>query len=71
MIDDPNQDHPSLKDRAGALFAMVGTGFVLNIALIGWGIYQKNWWITGIAVVIGIVMLWQAWSAYRGRKPGE
>ena len=68
MIDDDNREQPSIKERAGTLFAMVGTAMVLNIALIGWGIYERNWWITGIAVVIGIVMLWQAWGAYNKRS---
>jgi hypothetical protein len=68
MMDDANREPATLRERAGSLLGMVGAGFVLNIALIAWSVYQEYWWITAIAVVIGIAMLWQAWGAWHRRN---
>jgi CHASE2 domain-containing sensor protein len=68
MEDNDNQNQPSLVERANSLIGMVGTTFLLNLALIAWTIYQQLWWITALAVLLGLVMAWQAWNNYRNRK---
>ncbi len=65
MNDDRNQAAPPVQSQARTFFAAMGTGSLLNIALIAWSIYEENWWITAIAVVLGIVMLAMALTAVR------
>ena len=68
MADNDNQPQPTLIDRANTLIKMVGTGFLVNIALIAWTIYQELWWITALAVLLGLIMAWMAWNNYRNQK---
>ena len=67
-MDDRNR---SLVERLNTFFGMMGVSLLLNIALIIWSIYKELWWITAIAVVIGLVMLWQAWTIYQRRRTGR
>lgn len=64
MTDDRNQAPPA-QSPARAFFGAMGTGSLLNLALIAWSVYQENWWIAGIAVALGIVMLAMALTAVR------
>lgn len=71
MADNDNRNQPTLIDRANTLIKMFGTGFLVNIALIAWTIYQELWWITALAVLLGLVMAWMAWTNYRNQQgPG-
>lgn len=72
MNDDGNQAALPAQSQARRFFAAMGTGSLLNLALIVWSIYEENWWIAAIAVVLGIVMLAMALSAVRrnGTTPG-
>ncbi len=65
MADNDNRNEPSLVERASSLINVVGAGFLVNIALIAWTIYQQLWWITALAVILALVMAWQAWNNYR------
>jgi hypothetical protein len=68
MVDNDNQNQPSPVERASSFISMVGAGFLVNIALIAWSIYQQLWWITALAFLLGLVMAWQAWNNYRNRN---
>lgn len=72
MNDDGNQAALPAQSQARRFFTAMGTGSLLNLALIVWSIYEENWWIAVIAVVLGIVMLAMALSAVRrnGTTPG-
>ncbi|MEJ7900752.1 MAG: hypothetical protein WKF63_02850 [Thermomicrobiales bacterium] len=70
MNDDHNQAAPPAQTQVRTFFAAMGTGSLLNIALIAWSIYEENWWIAGIAVVLGIVMLAMALTAVRRTSRG-
>ncbi len=65
MNDDRDEVSPPAQSQARTFFTAMGTGSLLNLALIAWSIYQENWWIAAIAVVLGIVMLAMALTAVR------
>jgi len=65
MKDDCNEVSPSVQSQARRFFGALGAGSLFNLALIAWSIYAGNWWIAGIAVVLGIVMLAMALTAVR------
>jgi hypothetical protein len=67
-MDNGNQHHTSVTERASSFFGVLGLSFVLNIALIAWSVYKEYWWIAAIALVIGIVMIWQALTLYRNKN---
>lgn len=65
MKDDCNEVSPSVQSQARRFFGALEAGSLFNLALIAWSIYAGNWWIAGIAVVLGIVMLAMALTAVR------
>lgn len=73
MTDDRNDaapvPAPPPRSRTRTFFGALGTGALLNLALIAWCIYQQNWWLTAVAVAIGIVMLAMALTAARRSEP--